>query len=589
MEYRELVKLYDDLNNTSKRLEKTYLISEFLKKTSEKDIKDIILLIRGRIFPEWNRTEIGISTRLVMKAIATASGTSMEKVELEWKRTGDLGDAGTSLLKKGQQMSLFQEELSTEEIVKDLKKVAIMEGHGSTDQKTKLISKLLNSASNNEVKYIIRTVLEDMRTGASEGILRDAICWAFFREEAKIIYGKGTLDVVKDEDREHYNEYIDLVQNAIDMTNDFPLVAETAKKEGEEGLKKIDIILGKPIKVMLYPKAVDVKDAFSIVGEKAVFEYKYDGFRLQIHKRGEDITIFTRRLDNVTSRFPDIIRAVKKHIKAKDCILDGEVVGYDKDNGKYLPFQSISQRIRRKYNIEEMAKKFPVELNLFDIIYIDGKNLLKEPFIRRREILEKNVEQEEKKLLLAKQIITNDEKKANDFYKEALKQGFEGIMAKSLEGPYKPGRKVGYGVKLKPVMEELDLVITKAEWGTGKRGKWLTSYTVGFYDDEGEIVEIGKVSSGLKELESEAEGGNVTFNQMTETLKPLIIKEEGKEAIVKPEVIIEVHYEEIQKSPTYSSGYALRFPRIIRVRDDKGLDELATYEQIDKLFKKQRS
>ena len=226
--------------------------------------------------------------------------------------------------------------------------------------------------------------------------------------------------------------------------------------------------VGKPINVMLFPKAKDVNDAFDIVGKPAAFEYKYDGFRTQIHKTGDIVTLFSRRFENVTLQFPEIVKAVKKNVKAEECILDAEAVGIDPKTGKNLPFQKISQRIKRKYDIEKIAKQFPVELNIFDILSYKGESLLQTKFKKRREILNAIVEEEEKSIVLAKQLITNDEKKAQEFYAKALKNGEEGVMVKSLEGIYKPGARVGYGVKLKSIMEPLDLVIVAGEYGEGK-------------------------------------------------------------------------------------------------------------------------
>ncbi len=581
MKYSRLVDLYEALNTTSKRLEKTYMISEFLKK--EKDIEQPILLIQGRIHPQWNRKEMGISTKLVMKAISTATGIPVKEVEEEWKNLGDLGDAASSLLKKKQQMSLFQEELTTEDLIKNLRKASESGGTGSTDIKIKIIAKILGTAKPDEARYIIRTVLEDMRTGANEGVLRDSIAWAYFREEAKIIYNDKEKSVVNDEDREKYNEIIEIVQNALDMTNDFGKIAATAKKSGLTGLKKITISIGKPIKLMLYPKASDIEEAFKAVGKPAAIEYKYDGFRVQIHKNNDEIRLFTRRLDEVTEQFPDVVDTIKKHVNARKIVLDAEIVGFDPQKNVYLPFQKISQRIKRKYGIGEMAKKFPVELNVFDIILLEDKTLINTGFMGRRAFIESTINEKDKKIMIAKQIITSSTDEASSFYKESLKKGFEGVMAKSLEGHYKPGRRVGHGVKLKPTMEELDLVITGAEWGTGKRANWLTSYKVSCYDENEELVEIGKVGSGLKELEEEG----LTYSKMTDLISPLITAENGKEVTIRPEIIIEVNYEEIQQSPTYTSGYALRFPRVIRLRDDKGMDEIADINQIEMLYKKQ--
>lgn len=572
MKYSELVNLYENLSKTNKRLEKTEMISNFLKKCKNEELDQVTTLIKGKIFPDWDTTEYGISTKIILKAISRASGSDLKEIEETWKKEGDLGNTIQSILKKKQQMSLIPLNLTISELINSLKNITTNEGEGSTELKIKLISRLLTSATPIEAKYIIRTILEDMRIGTNDGILKDSIAWAFLSNKK-----------IK-ENKEEYNQIMKDLQTAIDLTNDYSKIIKIAKNEGIEGIKKVEIEIGKPLKLMLFPKANDLKEAFKNLGENIAFEYKYDGFRIQIHKMKDDIKIFTRRLDDVSTQFPDVIKAVKKHVLTTNCILDAEVVGYNPQNKKYMPFQSISQRIKRKYNIEEIARKFPVEINIFDIILKDEKNLTKYPFHERREILENFIDEEEKKIKLSKQIITNKIEKAEEFYKESLNQGFEGIMAKSLKAIYTPGRRVGSGFKLKPIMEELDLVITEAEWGNGKRSEWLTSFTLSCFSNN-ELVTIGKVSSGLKELEIEG----LSYSKITELLKPIIINEKGKEIIVKPEIILEIHYEEIQKSPSYSSGYALRFPRIIRLRDDKGIDEIADLNQIKALYQKQKS
>jgi DNA ligase-1 len=333
-------------------------------------------------------------------------------------------------------------------------------------------------------------------------------------------------------------------------------------------------------------EAKGIENAFERVGKPAAFEYKYDGFRIQVHKKDKEIILFTRRLENVTKQFPEVVKYVKEHIKGKSFILDTEAVGFDPKTKKYLPFQSMSQRIKRKYDIDKMAKDFPVEMNVFDAVYFEGKNLMAEPFEKRRQLIEKIVKPEKRKIVVAKQLVTSDAKEADKFYNESLSQGEEGVMVKNLKGIYKPGSRVGYGVKVKPVMETLDLVVVAADWGEGKRGKWLSSYTVACRDEEtGELLEIGKVGTGFKELETE-EG--VTFAQMTELLKPLIKSEKGKKVFVRPKIVIELRYEEIQKSPTYSSGYALRFPRLVKLREDKAVDEASTIAMVKELYKEQK-
>jgi len=583
MKYSELAEIYDSLEKTSKRLEKTFIISKLFKKTKEDDIESIVLMIQGRLFPLWDETKLGVSDRLVIKAISIATGTPADKVEIEWKKIGDLGRVAEKLVTNKSQATLFSRDLTVEKVFNNIRALPGLEGSGSVDQKVKNIAELLSSAKPLEARYIIRTVLEDLRVGVGDGSVRDAIVWAFFEKEAKIHYDDEAKSITP-EDREEYNRLSDAVQNALDLKADFGHVAKQIMKEGEKAFERLDLEPGNPVNVMLYPKAKNIEDAFERVGKPCALEYKYDGFRMQIHKKGETVQIFTRGFEDVTKQFPEVVKYIKEYVDADKAILDAEAVGYDPKTGRYLPFQSVSQRIKRKHDIDKMAKEFPVEMNIFDILFLGEKSVLKMPFNERRKLIERIIKEHPQKLILAKQIITADLDKAEAFYREALAVGEEGIMAKNLEGGYQPGRRVGFGVKVKPVMESLDLVIVGAEWGNGKRSGWLTSFTLACRKGD-RFVEIGKVGTGLKELEEEG----VSFEELTNLLKPLIIEEDGKVARIKPKVVIEINYEEIQKSPSYGSGYALRFPRFIRLREDKGLSNVSEMDYVEELYRSQQT
>jgi DNA ligase 1 len=562
MYYQDLINVYEKISLTSKRLEKVAILSEFISKLNENEISNVMLLLKGRVYEDWNRKELGMSSKLVLKAVNIASGISVDNIIKKWKEQGDLGITAMIILSKNQQKTLFKSQLSVKEVVNELRKISDFSGMGSSDLKIKILSRLLSNAEGIEIKYIVRTVLEDLRTGANEGVIRDAINLAFLNND---------------------ENSIKILQNAIDLTSDLSYVTLIAKK-GINELKKIQPILYKPLKLMLFPKASSFSEIFKSLGDNCAFEFKYDGFRVQIHKGNKGIKVYTRRLDEVTEQFPDIVDYVKNNVKGNNFIIDCEVIGYDNLTGNYLPFQSISQRIKRKYNILEISKKFPIEIIVFDILFYDNKSYFNIEFKKRRKLLNLIINQFPKKICLSEILITNNQDEASNFYNEALKKGFEGIIAKSLDSFYIPGRKIGAGFKLKPVMQELDLVVTKAEWGTGKRSRWLTSFTLSCIDNDGNLLDIGKVSSGLKEVNSE----DLTYSKMTEQLLPLIINEKGKEVILKPEIILEVNFEEIQKSSIYSSGYSLRFPRIIRQRDDKGLDEVSDIDQIDDFYNKQK-
>ncbi len=588
MRYGDVVGVYEQLAKTSKRLEKTYLLSQFLKVIPVAEMEHVLLLVQGRIFPAWDQRVIGMASQLVVKTLALSSGADQIVIDAIWQKTGDLGETAFELAGKKRQATLFAQELTTKKVFDNLRKLATLEGAGVVHAKQQLVAELLTSATPLEAKYLVRTVLEDLRVGLGEGTLRDAIAWAFLTNAPYDVVKKEL--VLDDGQREEYAKVMDDVQHAINLTNDLATVTRTAKEHGRAGLQNITLNAQTPIKVMLYPKAQSIAEAFEIVGRPAAFEYKYDGFRMQIHKKDGKITLFTRSLEDVTLQFPEVVQLVRERINAATFILDGEAVGFDVKTKKYVPFQNISQRIKRKYDIAEIAVRLPVELNLFDVISLEGKNLLQEPFSERRKILATLLTSEPFKIRLAEQLVTDNETDAEEFYQRSLAAGNEGIMVKSLLGAYVPGARVGQGVKVKPVMETLEVVIMGAEWGEGKRGQWLATFIIAVRDpDSGDLLEIGRVGTGFKEKEEEAVDGGVTFKKMTDLLQPLIVSTEGRVVMVQPKIVLEVKYEEIQVSPTYGSGYALRFPRFVKLREDRGADDVNTLQDVEQLYSNQRS
>ena len=584
MRYKELAEAYELISGSSKRLEKTAIISTLLKKGAAEELEPIMLLLQGRIFPPGDDKKIGVASRIVIKAIQVATGRSKPRIESGWNKLGDLGLVAEKMHEGRSQQTLFGSSLTTEKVLSNLAKVASLEGMGTVDRKVKLIAELLGDAEPIESRYIVRTVLEDLRVGVGEGILRDAIVWAFLWQGDEIYDSESNKLTLDQEQRLEYNKLVESVQEAYDLTSDLGQVAKLCKEKGAEGLKTLSLSPGKPVKVMLFQKAQDIEDMFERLGKPCALEYKYDGFRLQVHKDIDHIRLFTRRQEDVTEQFPDVVAYIKEHVKAKSMIMDTETVGFSTKTGRYLPFQSISQRIKRKHNIQEIAQKFPVEVNAFDLLYLDGTNMLKKPFRERREALKSMIKPEERKIVCSELLATADKKEAEAFYKRSLSLGNEGMMGKRMDAPYKPGSRVGFGVKLKPVMQSLELVIVAAEWGEGKRSQWLTSYTLACKDQDDNLLEIGKVSTGLKELSESGE----SFELLTSMLKPLVIEEKGRLVRLKPKVIIEVQYEEIQRSPTYKSGYALRFPRFIRLRDDRSVSDIDTLETVEELYDLQR-
>ena len=567
MKYSKLVEVYEQLENTSSKLKKTEIIAEFLEKTGVDELSRITLLVQGKVFPGWSEKEIGIALQTMMKVISSSLGIDISRVEQEFKKVGDLGLVAEKLMEKKKQTTLFKKDLTVDKVFENLKKLAEIEGKGTQNIKVQIVSELIAHANAKEAKYIVRTTIGDMRIGVAEGIVRDAVAKAFLKND-------------------DWKESVKAVERAWFVRPDYGEVAQIAKTSGLKGLSKVKLEIGKPYHVLLSEKATSMEKALESY-EKIAVEVKYDGARLCIHKNSDNIWLFTRRLDNVTKQFPEVVLWAKKAVKSDNCIIEGEMLGFDGKTKKPLPFQFLSQRIRRKYDIEKIAKQIPVQVNLFDITYLNGKVLFDETLEKRQKLLNDVIEPISGKFQIAKQIKTKDIKKVEQFYRQSLSDSQEGIMVKNLEALYQPGKRVAGGwLKVKPTMENLDLAIIGAQWGTGKRTGWLGTLMLGCRDEKsGKFMSCGMIGTGIKEKSSGIEGNvDVTFKQLTKLLKPNIESESGVNLKIKPKVVVEVAYEEIQRSTNYESGFALRFPRVKRIRFDKGPTEVDTKARIERLF-----
>jgi DNA ligase-1 len=568
MEYAKLAKVYSELEKTPSKLKKVDIIAGILRDCDKEDLPRVTMLLQGRVFPAWSDKEIGIATQLMIKTMVNSTGFAESRIGQEYKTSGDLGLVAEKLVSQKKQSTLFSKKLTTGMVFENLQKIAEIEGKGTQSRKFQLVSEILGSASPLEAKYIVRTILGDLRVGVAQGIVRDAIAKAFF----------GDLD------GEEFKEALKAVEWAWFLRPDFGEVACIAKEKGLKGLREVKLEVGKPYMVLLSEKSPGLEEAMEAY-EKPALEYKYDGARICIHKDGDRLWFYTRRLENVTEQFPEVREMVKKAVKPKSCILEGEMVGIDPKTGRALPFQFLSQRIKRKYDIGKVQKEIPVIVNLFDVVYLDGKDLFNLPLRERWSKLKSLIKPIKGRFQLAGHLETTDLKKAEEFYKEALSRGHEGLIVKNLEARYHPGRRVAGGwLKVKPTMENLDLVIIGATWGTGKRAGWLGSLVLACRDSEGEFRECGMIGTGIKEKDE----SGVTFDNITKLLKPFIESEKGSSVRIKPKLVVEVAYEEIQRSPNYSSGFALRFPRVVSIRDDKRPEDADTIERIEGLFGQQK-
>lgn len=550
MLYKGLAETYEKLEKTTKKLEKRDILAELYKKCPEKVLYKVVLLSMGMVYP-YGEFELGIANELMKRIIEKTCGISRKELEDKYRDTGDLGLTAEFFIQHKKQMTLIRRELTVEKIFENLRELAEVSGTRSQEKKESLVAELLGQATGKEAKYIVRTILGELRIGVAAGIVRDAIAKAFNKEQ---------------EDVEH----------SFDILGDYGKVAELAA----QGKLKVEVIIGTPIRVMLAERAPDLKTAMEKF-ENPALETKYDGFRLCIHKDSKNIKLFSRRLEDVTKQFPEIVEWSMENIKAEKAIVEGELIAIDPKTGNPLPFQQLSRRIQRKYEIEKMVKSIPVQVNLFDIIYLNGENIMHKKLKERWRILQGIIKEKKGRFQLAQHIETKDIKEAQKFYEDSLAMGEEGVIVKNLDAHYQPGKRVGYWLKVKPIMEPLDLVIVGAEWGEGKRAKFLGSLVLAARDpNTGEFLPTGMMGSGLTDEQ---------LKEITEKLKKIIVEEKGREVKVKPKIVLEVGYEEIQRSPKYPTGYALRFPRLLRFREgEKGPEEADTVDTIERLFRQQK-
>lgn len=550
--FRELAEICEKIESTTKRNLMVSIVSEFLQKLSLEEVEPAVSMILGRAFPKWDQRTLEVSWATLTSVIRKLTDIDWRMFIEAFNRTGDVGDATRIVLEKSRvkkQATLFEKTLTILEVRRNFEAIAEASGPGSREKKERLLEALLSNSSPVEAKYIVKILIGEMRTGFHEGLMELAVSKAFGIPHT-------------------------LIQKAVMMRGDIGEVAYLAKKGGKNALTNISFRIFHPIKPMLAQMAENVEEALKEHRGKTAFEYKLDGARIQIHKLGDEVRIFSRRLTDVTASLPEIVEIVRKEVKAKETILEGEVIAVN-ETGNPLPFQHLMRRFRRVHGIEDVSKRIPVKLYLFDLIYFDGQSLIDKSYIERRQKLAEI----SGKISLTKQIITDNVKDAQLFLEQAINAGHEGLVAKKLDSPYTPGVRGKKWFKIKKTLEPLDLVVVAAEYGYGRRHNWLSDYYLAARDEKtGEFLIVGKTFKGLTDKE---------IIEMTSRLKKLAIKEEGRRVIVVPKIVVEVAYNEIQKSPKYRCGMTLRFARITRIRDDKSPEEADTIQKIKEVYEKQ--
>jgi DNA ligase-1 len=515
--FSELVKTCSLLESTTKRLEKRRVLVDFLGTLMKGEVSPAVLLIVGRSFPEADARALNVGWSTIENALGP-----------------------------GRQATLLEKPLSILDVQRSFGDIAEVSGRDSVSKRRNILKGLLGRATSEEREIILKNLFREMRHGVSEGVMLEAIA------------DSSETD-------------ISLVRRAHMLSGDLGAVAEVALSSGSKALERLGLDIFSPVKPMLGELAEALEGVFEEHEAGTALEFKYDGARIQIHRRGNEVRVFTRRLTEVTSSLPEIAE-IALDLPAKEFLLDGEVVAVD-DKERPLPFQDLMRRFRRVRDVDDMRRQLPLKLYLFDIVFIDGRMLIDETYDVRWKVLSELALD-----YLAERIVTSDQEEATEFLERALEAGHEGLMAKALNSTYRPGHRGKRWLKVKPA-ERLDLIIVAAEWGYGRREGWLSNYHLAVKNEKtGGFEMIGKTFKGLTDEH---------FQWMTERLLGLKTSEDRYTVYVRPEVVVEVAYNEIQKSPKYDSGFALRFARVKRIREDKSSEDIDTFSTLKELYQRQ--
>jgi len=544
MLFMDFSKACEQLEGTSGRLDMIDIISRVLPALSPEELPVFVRFVMGRIFPDWSSKKLGIGPNLLYEAIGYVAGMKKEQVIEKINTTGDAGRAVEELLSIKSQTTFFHEDLDLVRVYTELIAIAELEGKKSQREKLLAVRRLLGNAHPLEGRYLARIMLEELRIGVGEGSVREAIARAFLVDSA-------------------------LVEHAMSALNDAGEVARLARL-GPDALREVRITLFHPVRMMLAQQGT-IPDMIQEHGQIAA-EFKYDGSRFQFHKKGNWARLYSRRLEDVTAALPDVIEKLITST-AHDVILDGEVIAIKDD--KPMPFQSVLRRFRRRHDIAEAQDAIELVPNVFDILYLDGETLIDLPLEKRRQRLLSVVTG-----YIAPQLVSSDPLEIERTYKAALDAGHEGIMIKVPASPYSPGQRGKNWIKIKPDVDTLDLAVIGGEWGEGKRAHVFGSFLVAC-QDQGKLIALSRVATGFSDEQ---------LIEVYDLLKDRVIKKSGKEVSFEPDLVFEVGYAELQVSPTYEGGFALRFPRFIRIRDDKDITDVETLESIrERYFRQAKS
>lgn len=582
MLYSILADTLEKIESTTKRLEMTDYLVALFKKTPKEVIDKVVHLTLGEIYPPFIGIELGIAEKLALKAIAIASGRSENETSELYKQTGDIGVVAEKLLKKKIQATLFFQPLTVERVYETFDKIARATGEGAQDLKIRLLASLLNDAKPKEARYIARMAVGRLRIGIADMTILDALA---------ILYGGS-------------KELRDKIERAYNLSSDIGYVAKTLAEGGIESIHNFRIVIGKPIRPQLAERLESLDEILEKLKGKAAVEYKYDGLRLQAHisKKENKVYLFSRRLENITNQFPDIAEALKEAVLVDEAIVDGECVPVDPYTGDMLPFQVVAHRRGRKYDIEKMVEEIPVVLFLFDALYVSGKDYTIKPYPERRKILSEIV-RETDRVKISSQLISGNKEEIERFFEQAIQEGCEGLVLKSISSDsiYEAGKRGYIWIKWKrsyrsDMTDTVDLVIVGAFAGKGRRAGSYGALLMAAYNPEKDVFEtVCKLGSGFTDED---------LAKLPEILKPYILprKHARVESIMEPDywispsIVLEVIGDEITLSPLHTcgfgsirkgSGLAIRFPRLVRFRNDKSPEDATTVQEIINMYKKQ--
>jgi DNA ligase 1 len=563
MEFQKLVKIYEQLESISSGNEIRRILSEFFKEVPIEDIGIVSYLTLGKLGSEFESIILGIAEKSVLKAIGACGGVSINKVKEVMRKKGDVGLTAEELLENKPQTLIPVGKLTIHEFIHTLHKMASMSGNGSQERKEKALVGMLQKVTPTGAKYVTRVVLGTLRMGVGEMSVLDSLAIAFTGEKKNKQF----------------------LEKAFNICPDVGEIAVTLARDGLQGLEKINVKIGRPIRMMLAQRISSLDEVSKKMPGVVAVEGKYDGERVQVHKKGEEVMLFSRRLDTITSQFPDLVKYVQEHI-TKDCIIEGEILAID-ENGKPRPFQTLMQR-RRKYDIEKFIKEVPVQLKVFELLYSDGVYMNKpygERVAKLRDIISKN-----KHVMVADHMETENVEDIDAFFHKMLNDGYEGIMIKSLSGEYQAGTRGWNWIKWKKeyvheMSDNFDLVIVGAFHGKGKRSGVYGALLCAVYDSSSDrYLTLCKVGTGLTdEVLAELPKRLKKYESKNKPINVVVKKEMIPDVWFEPEVVIEVLAAEVTKSPFHTAGVALRFPRFITFRDDKKSDQATTLIEVKEM------